>query len=90
MTKSQVWSAVGAVATVVSMLCAALEPQVKLLPEKYSWVSLAVGILGTVAGVFVVAFNQSLSSQHVSLPVDTARAVLPAGVKREIGMIGEE
>ena len=83
MTKSQLWTFAGTLASIASATLAGLTAYVPLMPPK---VQIGIGIAGAVAGAVVSAYNQSLSSQHVSVPVERV-ADLP---KEEIRKLGTE
>lgn len=69
MTSSQIKAVLGAIAAV----CAAILPQLNLLPPEYAgWVRV-VSVVGAAAGALVAVFNQSLSGAHVSVPLEEAR-----------------
>jgi hypothetical protein len=70
MTGSQVKSAVGLVLTTVASACAALFPILQPLPLPYNKYASYVSIAGALAGALLTAWNQSLSSDHVSVPVE--------------------
>lgn len=72
MTKSQMWAAVGGAAVVVGAIGEKLIPFAKLFPPKLAeWLPVVV----IVAGAVTTLYNQSLSRAHVSIPVETAKAV---------------
>jgi hypothetical protein len=72
MTFSQRRATIAFTCTIIATVCAAVAPQLDILPPKYKVVAVIVSILGTIAGSVVTLFNQSLSSEHVSVPVAEA------------------
>jgi hypothetical protein len=72
MTKSQLKSAVAGVATALATLDARMDLLTAVLPPKYAgWLRTLV----IVGGVAVMLFNQSLSQNHISVPVEKAEAL---------------
>jgi MFS-type transporter involved in bile tolerance (Atg22 family) len=67
-TKSQIYSAIGAIATVILTIIAAVNPYLPLLPEKHKWIGTVIVIVGAVCTSLLTAFNQSLSPNHYSVP----------------------
>lgn len=70
MTKSQLKSIVGGAAAALGTLDAQMHVLAAVLPPKWAGWLRAVVIIG---GVIVMLFNQSLSTAHVSLPVEEAK-----------------
>jgi hypothetical protein len=72
MTKSQVKALVAGATAALATLDARMDLLTAVLPPKYAgWLRTAV----IVAGVLIVMFNQSLSTAHVSVPVEEAKAL---------------
>lgn len=77
MTNSQIKAIVAAIVAALAVLDGKMELLTAVLPQKYAeWLRVAVAV----GGVLVVLFNQSASPNHVSIPVETAKA---AGVAPE-------
>lgn len=75
MTKSQVTTAVSGVVAFISGVTTAATPFLPFIPERYKPnVMLVLGLLAA-AGAGLASFSQSLSGQHVSLPVAEAKAL---------------
>jgi hypothetical protein len=89
LTKSQIISALASVLGALSAIGAAITAQGNLFPEKYQpWV-VGIGLIGTLAGIILAAFNQSLSTSHVSVPKSKARRVInenPAAAEK-LGLV---
>jgi hypothetical protein len=89
-TRSQIRSAAALFATILSTICAAVLPQIDQLPPEHRFYGTILFILGTAASATVTALNQSLSSEHVSVPVRRARKLgLIEGPKEEAQPPGE-
>lgn len=72
MTTSQLKAIGGAAAAALATLDARMDLLTAVLPPKYAgWLRTAV----IVAGVLVVLFNQSVNTNHVSIPVEEAKAL---------------
>jgi TRAP-type C4-dicarboxylate transport system permease small subunit len=76
MNKSQFKALVGGLAAALATLDARMDVLTMLLPPKYAGWLRTIIIVG---GVILVLFNQSLSTEHTSLPVAEANA-LASGV----------
>ena len=72
MNKSQKWATAAFIATIVQTLCASVLPQIAQLPPSWRVVGTILSIIGAAATGLVTLFNQSLSSNHVSVPVTEA------------------
>lgn len=75
MNKSQTYSLIFTIATVISTVCAAVLPQVQSLPTEFRFYGSVISIIGAAASAVITAFNQSLSSAHVSIPKRKAKAL---------------
>jgi Flp pilus assembly protein protease CpaA len=72
MTTSQITTAIATAATVIASIAAKLVPLSDVLPPTIAkWLPVVV----VVAGVIVSAFSQSLNPNHVSIPVEEAKAL---------------
>ena len=60
---------------IVGSACTAILPFVGQLPAEYRHVGVFLGMLAAIAGVVTTAMNQSLSPNHVSVPVEVAAAL---------------
>lgn len=78
MTSSQLKTAIATGAAVVAGIASQLVPLSSVLPPALAkWLPVVV----VVAGAVVAAFNQSLSTAHVSVPVEKAQALGLVGRK---------
>ena len=75
-TRSQKRTQFGVGLAVVSAISTAVLPQLSQLPGGYRAIGTVVGIIGAAAGATLAAINQSLSSEHVSVPVDEIEEAL--------------
>ncbi len=73
MNKSQIRATAGLVLSVVCSVCAAILPTLEQLPAKYQNIALIVSTVGAIAGAVLAALNQSLSPNHISIPVNPSR-----------------
>jgi hypothetical protein len=85
MTGSQVKNAVGLVLTFVSTTCAAIFPILQPLPAPFNRYAFYVSLVGVLAGQILSSFNQSLNTNHISIPADSA-ALLPAKTRTALGI----
>ena len=70
MTSSQVRTIAG----IVVAVCAALVERLDILPASMAWAGEWVTFVAVAGGIVLTAWNQSLHTGHVSIPVETARA----------------
>jgi hypothetical protein len=68
MTGSQVKNWIGSVLTTVSTICAAVLPILQPLPPPFNRYAFYVSLVGAVAGSQLSTWNQSASTNHVSVP----------------------
>lgn len=71
-TTSQIISFISTLATICSGLVLALRPFQDQLPQIAQTITFWIGITGVIAGVIITAGNQSLSPNHISVPVEEA------------------
>lgn len=76
MTKSQIISILASILTALSAIGAAISAQASIFPERYKVYAVGAGLVGTMAGIILTAFNQSLSQAHLSVPVRKAKRVI--------------
>lgn len=72
MSTSQFWSVLALVATLISAICAAILPYFDALPPNLRLYGTIVAVVGAASGSVVMVLNQSLSPNHVSIPVERA------------------
>lgn len=72
MTKSQITAGIATTAVIVASVAEKLLPLSKVLPPKLAdWLPVIIIVAGAVGALF----NQSWAPGHVSIPVETAKAV---------------
>jgi hypothetical protein len=85
MTKSQVTTAISGAVSFISGVTTAATPFLPFIPERHKPnVMLVLGLLAA-AGAGLASFSQSLSGQHVSLPVAEAKALATGGDAALVG-----
>jgi hypothetical protein len=82
MNKSQFKATAGAVVVGASLICEKLGAFTSILPPTIAkWLP----VVSAVSGALVILYNQSLSSDHVSVPVEKVAQLTPA-VQEKLGL----
>lgn len=82
MNKSQTRATYAFICTIVFTVCSAVLPQLGTLPTSWKWIATLVSTLIAISSSLITLFNQSLSSEHVSIPVGEA---IDAGLVKRPG-----